>query len=660
MNESNGDSKSGMKSGGNPGSKPPHLSSEKKRVAAPGDESATVPPTFAITLQRVWKFRRYCLGFILPAIGVLLIALIQADLLLSATSTSQALLDRLASGGGNVAAPPPPPAVGISSQILGAFFGGNTPTPGTLAVLLIPLLLIAGATKVLGEQARTVLNNHLRTRIQTDLLAGFERQTGENRSINDTASALSAISQDASSVGMLLVFGVLRLVETLVQLGVYCYGLAKIPGGVFVLALIVPAAILFNGILARLFLRRENLAIRASEAARLYGHNGALELLGLLPRLVALSGEREVGEDVLERFREAGRTNARYQWISSIRSELLVALSTLTLPIVALVLISSSVTPGVIIQAQGLATLILGGITSLLTFPAMITSFGPAIDRLDTILSTPKVSPPPKNLSLLSTKASPLPLRLKNLAFSYPGSDRPVLQEINLDIPPGACIGIVGMPGCGKSTLARLLTGEWRPQSGSILYGDLDLTPLHPFHRRDLIGFLPDEPGFLTGTLADNIRFGRDLDDNAILAAADASGASRVIEEKGGLNSPITGQDPGLSGGQRRLLGIARLVAGHQPVLIFDEPGAQLSGEDIRAVAASIRRACAGRTSIIITHDPDVFQTDFNVFVQNGKIEAKGTHRELCDTNARYRELVDRELQEEQELKTMIEPQKLQ
>jgi ABC-type multidrug transport system fused ATPase/permease subunit len=172
----------------------------------------------------------------------------------------------------------------------------------------------------------------------------------------------------------------------------------------------------------------------------------------------------------------------------------------------------------------------------------------------------------------------------------------------------------------------------------------VDVTRMPLWWRRELIGFLPADPGFLRGTLAENVRFGRSVEavpnaDEAIrLAGVDRIAATR--QEAGGMHAPIRDPMEELSNGQRRRIGIARVLAGRQRCLIYDEPGSQLDPRSMTEIADAIAGAAHARTSIVITHDPDVFRTDFNVFLAGGGIADVGPHAELLGRNAAYRELV--------------------
>jgi ABC-type multidrug transport system fused ATPase/permease subunit len=167
------------------------------------------------------------------------------------------------------------------------------------------------------------------------------------------------------------------------------------------------------------------------------------------------------------------------------------------------------------------------------------------------------------------------------------------------------------------------LIGDLRPLSGQILFDGIDIADWHLWWRRELIGLLPAESGFLHGTPEENVVFGRDRASVPNLEwALEASGVAAMAEQwDGGMQRLLTDPYSELAGGQRRRIALARLLAGDQRAWVLDEPGPQLDP-----------RSMKGRTSIIIT--------DSNLFLQNGQIVDQGTHEELKRRNPDYSQLV--------------------
>jgi ABC-type transport system involved in cytochrome bd biosynthesis fused ATPase/permease subunit len=162
--------------------------------------------------------------------------------------------------------------------------------------------------------------------------------------------------------------------------------------------------------------------------------------------------------------------------------------------------------------------------------------------------------------------------------------------------------------------------------------------------RRRIIGYLPTGFGFLDGTLEQNVLLGREKQVIGDLRSAlDLSGVTDFMQEQGiDLTYKIrslTGEGF-LSFGQRRRLGLAQLFCGTHRLVIIDEPGASLDPQSMHKIAHNLRWALANRTAIVITHDPDIFETDFNLFFNDGGIADVGTHEDLLLRNAQYAELI--------------------
>jgi ATP-binding cassette subfamily B protein len=195
-----------------------------------------------------------------------------------------------------------------------------------------------------------------------------------------------------------------------------------------------------------------------------------------------------------------------------------------------------------------------------------------------------------------------------DVSFAYPESGKPVLRRVSFRADPGQLVAIVGPSGSGKSTIAKLLLRFYDPDFGRVLLDGVDIRDLSLRTLRHNITLLQQENLLFSGTIADNIGYGkRGATPAEIVAAARMAGAHSFIRAlPDGYESLVGQRGRLLSGGQRQRIAIARAILRDTPILVLDEPTAGLSPADTLAVMQLLRPVMAGRTTIVITHDPSV------------------------------------------------------
>jgi thiol reductant ABC exporter CydD subunit len=213
------------------------------------------------------------------------------------------------------------------------------------------------------------------------------------------------------------------------------------------------------------------------------------------------------------------------------------------------------------------------------------------------------------------------PVRFEAVSFSYPQRPATVIDRLELELAPSETVALVGESGCGKSTVAALLLRLLEPSGGRITVGGVDLAACSTDAWRRLVAWVPQRPSLLRRTVADNIRLGDPgASDLRVREAARSAGAEDFIEALPQGYDTIVG-DGGrpLSPGQRRRIGLARAFLRDAPLVILDEPTADLDGGSVKRVAEAVERLRLGRTVLLIAHRPElVRQADRVVELESG------------------------------------------
>jgi ABC-type transport system involved in cytochrome bd biosynthesis fused ATPase/permease subunit len=213
---------------------------------------------------------------------------------------------------------------------------------------------------------------------------------------------------------------------------------------------------------------------------------------------------------------------------------------------------------------------------------------------------------PPRGADLDLPDPATSPLVIDGLGVTYPDRDRPALDDLSLIVEPGEMLAIAGPSGCGKSTLLAVLLGFVGPDSGTVRIGDVDLATIDADAWRRRIAWMPQRPHLFASSVADNIRLGTPGASGAeVERAAAAAGLGELLARlPDGLNT-VLGQDgAGLSAGERQRVALARAFIRDAPILLLDEPTANLDGHTEAEVVQAVHRLAAGRTVILVAHRP--------------------------------------------------------
>jgi ATP-binding cassette subfamily B protein len=242
-------------------------------------------------------------------------------------------------------------------------------------------------------------------------------------------------------------------------------------------------------------------------------------------------------------------------------------------------------------------------------------------------------------------------ISLRNLTFAYPTGGPTVLHDINLEIPAGSSLAIVGPTGSGKSTLVSLIPRLHDAPEGSILIDELPIRELPLAHLRAAIGFVPQETFLFSDTIAQNIAFGiPDATQPEILeAATTAHIAAEILEFPLGFETRVGERGITLSGGQKQRTAIARAVIRNSPILILDDALASVDTYTEERILAGLREVMRDRTTIFISHRISTARNADQIAVLvGGRVAELGTHDELIARNGYYTALAEKQQLEEE------------
>ena len=265
-----------------------------------------------------------------------------------------------------------------------------------------------------------------------------------------------------------------------------------------------------------------------------------------------------------------------------------------------------------------------------------------ALEKLAGVLDVRPSVPEPEQPHALERARGEL--RFDHVGFSYVDG-RPILPELDLAVPAGQTVALVGTTGAGKTTLAKLATRFYDPQAGRVLLDGIDVRDLTSSDLRRSVVMVTQESYLFSGTIADNIRFGRpDATMAEIVEATQALGAHDFISAMpDGYETDVANQGGRLSAGQRQLVAFARAFLADPAVLILDEATSSLDSPSERLVQAAVRTVLAGRTALIIAHRLSTVEIADRVLVmEHGRIVEDGSPAELVARGeGRYSDLHD-------------------
>lgn len=292
------------------------------------------------------------------------------------------------------------------------------------------------------------------------------------------------------------------------------------------------------------------------------------------------------------------------------------------------------------------AMLIVMSFLMLTMMAVMLPRAGVAADRIQEVLDT-EVSI--TNKEMPGTVSGALAVRFDHVSFKYPDGGENVLTDIDFVAEPGKTTAIIGSTGCGKSTLVKLIPRFFDVTEGSVSVGGTDVRDLSTEELRSQIGYVPQKAILFSGDINSNIAYGApDATEADIQEAAEIAQAADFISEKAdGYSSPIAQGGTNVSGGQKQRLSIARAIARHPKIFIFDD---SFSALDFKT-DTTLRKALSEKTKnaavlIVAQRVSTILNADQIIVLEDGKMIGKGTHKQLVESCEEYKQIAQSQLSE--------------
>ncbi len=489
------------------------------------------------------------------------------------------------------------------------------------------------STKV-GQQVMHGLRTSVFAHLQRQSVAFFTRtRSGEvqSRITNDIGGMESVVTSTATSIASNLT----TAVATAVAMVALSWRLSLIS------LVVMPPAIYLSRKVARM--RR---AITTEQQRELANLNVSIEE-GLSINAVELAKTMGTGPALVGKFTASSarlidlelRSQLAGRWRMASMSIIFAAIPAVIYLAAGLPITAGVMTIGTLIAFTTLQNNLFRPITGLLSTGVTVISSLALFARIFEYLDLPVDIDDPARPADLDPAAISGHLRLENVTFSYPGTDRAALTGIDLDVPAGTTLALVGETGSGKTTVAALIARLYDPVSGSVRIDGIDIRDLRLADLASIVGVVSQETYLLHTTVRENLRYARPTATDGEIE--DAARAAQIHDLIAGLpdgyDTMVGARGHRFSGGEKQRIAIARTLLRDPRVLVLDEATSALDTETERAVQEAFDVLARGRTTITIAHRlSTVRNADQIVVLDHGQIAESGTHASLLAGNGRY------------------------
>ena len=514
-----------------------------------------------------------------------------------------------------------------------------------LVLLTAAMVAVAAVTSVLGV-VQTWINTQMGQRVmhglRTDVFAHLQRQsiafftrtrTGEvqSRITNDIGGMQNVVTSTATSIASNLT----TTVATAVAMTVLSWRLALIS------LVVMPPAIYLSRRVARM--RREITSAQQRELADL---NVTIEE-GLSVSGIQLAKSMGAGPTLVRRFTESSarlidlelRSSLAGRWRMASMSVLFAAIPAVIYLSAGLPMTRGTMTIGTLIAFTALQGQLFRPLMGLLNTGVQVVSSLALFQRVFEYLDLPvDIDEPtdPVDLDPASVRGH---VRFEHVGFSYADAEVPALQDVDLDVPAGTTLALVGETGSGKTTLGSLVARLHDPTSGTVTIDGIDVRRIRLADLAQIVGIVSQETYLLHTTVRENLRYARpEATDAEIEDAARAARIHDLISSlPDGYDTMVGSRGHRFSGGEKQRIAIARTLLRNPRILVLDEATSALDTETERAVQEAFDTLAEGRTTITIAHRlSTVRDADQIVVLDHGRVVERGTHEALLEEEGRY------------------------
>ncbi len=514
-----------------------------------------------------------------------------------------------------------------------------------LVLLTAGMVAVAAVTSVLGV-FQTWINTQMGQRVmhglRTDVFAHLQRQsiafftrtrTGEvqSRITNDIGGMQNVVTSTATSIASNLT----TTVATAVAMAVLSWRLALIS------LVVMPPAIWLSRRVARM--RREITSAQQRELADL---NVTIEE-GLSISGVQLAKSMGAGPTLVQRFTESSarlidlelRSSLAGRWRMASMSVLFAAIPAVIYLSAGLPMTRGTMTIGTLIAFTALQGQLFRPLMGLLNTGVQVVSSLALFQRVFEYLDLPVEIDEPTDPVDLDPAAVRGHVRFEHVGFSYDDAEVPALRDVDLDVPAGTTLALVGETGSGKTTLGALVARLHDPTKGAVTIDGIDVRRIRLADLAEIVGIVSQETYLLHTTVRENLRYARpDATDAELVAAARAARIHDLIASlPDGYDTVVGSRGHRFSGGEKQRIAIARTLLRNPRVLVLDEATSALDTETERAVQEAFDTLSEGRTTITIAHRlSTVRDADQIVVLDHGRVIERGTHAALLEEEGRY------------------------